>query len=92
MCPNGHAALKLVPIVYGLIPRSPETDRKVANLEAFYGGCVVNKYGKYRVVCTVCGCSTFADPYPWYDKTGRVEDTGKALKPPGLSEPLAPGP
>jgi hypothetical protein len=85
-CPNGHTTIKSVPMVYGLIPMTPETQRKAANYEAAYGGCVVDSRGKYKFVCTTCGSHTYEKFYDnrngipiWYDKTTKVIPAGKAI-------------
>ena len=59
-CPDGHATLKDVPIIYGLPPQEgPEAKRwtlSVRNLEFWPGGCVSSpSYPKVRPTCTRCG-------------------------------------
>jgi hypothetical protein len=85
-CPNGHATIKAVPIVYGLIEMTPERIEKEKNYNVAYGGCVVDSRGKQKFVCTTCGCSTYekvgptADGKPiWYDKQTKVIPAGKAI-------------
>ena len=79
-CPNGHTTIKLVPIVYGMIEKTPETLKREENYQVAYGGCCVGKYGKYKIVCTTCGCHTYEGDSPWFDKTTKVVPSRDAVK------------
>jgi hypothetical protein len=85
-CPNGHTTIKPVPMVYGFVEVTPETERKEANYEAAYGGCDEDSNGKYKFVCTTCGSYTYEkffdkrdDKPTWFDKTTEVIPPGKAI-------------
>lgn len=52
-CPFGHATLKRVPIVYGLLNMNAELQRKFDALELWPGGCVRGEE-REKTVCTWC--------------------------------------
>jgi len=85
-CPNGHTAIKDVPIVYGLIQMTPERREKEKNYEVDYGGCLMDSHGKYKFACTTCGCFTYEKVGPrytgepiWFDKETKVIPAGDAI-------------
>src|SRR3954462_5833495 len=53
-CPDGHKALKDVPILAGLLWITPELQRKIDNLEVWPVGCTPLGNYKTQVVCTKC--------------------------------------
>jgi hypothetical protein len=58
VCPYGHAAIKEVPVEYGLPPRPmpPELQRRIENLEVVLGGCCYEPpvSPDYVFICTLC--------------------------------------
>jgi hypothetical protein len=58
VCPYGHAAIKSVPVSYGVLPRPmpPELERQIDNLEVVPGGCcyVSGESPDNVFICTRC--------------------------------------
>lgn len=66
-CPDGHATLKDVPIVYGLMDMdSKALDRHIKNLDFALGGCNVSPESpRVRPTCTTCGFAFDATSHIW---------------------------
>jgi hypothetical protein len=65
-CPFGHTRLRDVPIVYGLLSPNTEVDRRLKDLELWYGGCVISEDSPRRkVVCPDCGYCYEAEERVW---------------------------
>jgi len=74
-CPFGHGELKRVPIIYGMLFRNADLERKIENLEVWPGGCIRGDE-KEQLVCPTCRYAF--EPHLW--NGGQWEPDPKLLR------------